>query len=656
MEGKDFKKNKTSSKPSGDKYKSPRDVDALAKNVNLWWSDTLVFVTKTRIKTWKGTLILSFVSGIVIATVWGVSVGVFQGSLAGFSTALILDPPADTVQIGDTFDIDAVINTDNEDVVAVKAVINYDKDSFALQNIDTSGSRFAAGNTCQYQSKACEIIGRDDANGQVTITLAKPSPGINTVSGMIATLTFTALQATSPSSPNISFYFVTNGNYTDSDMIANDGAGTDTLDTVVNATVTVTPVTPLFACTGNMPSYAGLCAGDNGGLTANTDITLVDVCGEPKCEYACNTGYVKEGSSCVPIVYSCIGDIFANASLCLGDNANLTVNTPNSLVDACGTSKCEYTCSEGYEKSGSSCVARTTYSCAGLVPENAGLCAGDSDGLTVDVVRALVAACGTAKCEYTCGNGYAKDGNGCVVISESCTDFTYSDWSSCSADGIQSRTVAGSSPDGCTGGSPDLEQECTPSDETEGQPEIVDADRPINIEGEKQKFGKSDTFYNDDKSISFKGANDDIQNGKVKIYSGNDLKKEITAGSDGKWKAEVKVKSNGDYKFRLEYYNSNGDKVADSKKYIVKVDTEDPEFTDLPLFLNKKRGDKIWWKAKDNRKIKEYKIIFLGKTKTTTRDSFNVPADAPRGPHILKVRAYDKAGNVSSRVVSILVR
>jgi len=39
-----------------------------------------------------------------------------------------------------------------------------------------------------------------------------------------------------------------------------------------------------------------------------------------------------------------------------------------------------------------------------------------------------------------------------------CTSFTYSAWSACSSSGTQTRTVASSSPSGCTGGSPVLSQ------------------------------------------------------------------------------------------------------------------------------------------------------------------------------------------------------
>ena len=43
-----------------------------------------------------------------------------------------------------------------------------------------------------------------------------------------------------------------------------------------------------------------------------------------------------------------------------------------------------------------------------------------------------------------------------------CSSFTYSAWNTCSASGTQSRTVTASAPAGCTGGTPVLTQACTP--------------------------------------------------------------------------------------------------------------------------------------------------------------------------------------------------
>lgn len=48
-----------------------------------------------------------------------------------------------------------------------------------------------------------------------------------------------------------------------------------------------------------------------------------------------------------------------------------------------------------------------------------------------------------------------------AVESPTCTSWTYSDWSSCSASGSQTRSIISSSPSSCTGGSPVINQSCT---------------------------------------------------------------------------------------------------------------------------------------------------------------------------------------------------
>jgi len=48
----------------------------------------------------------------------------------------------------------------------------------------------------------------------------------------------------------------------------------------------------------------------------------------------------------------------------------------------------------------------------------------------------------------------------------SCLSFTYSDWGACSESGQQTRSVMSSSPNGCTGGTPILNQSCTPTPKT----------------------------------------------------------------------------------------------------------------------------------------------------------------------------------------------
>lgn len=62
------------------------------------------------------------------------------------------------------------------------------------------------------------------------------------------------------------------------------------------------PAAPVatYSCTGTTPANANICAGDDSGLTANTNRTLVSGCTSgTKCEYVCSTGYVYSGGTCV---------------------------------------------------------------------------------------------------------------------------------------------------------------------------------------------------------------------------------------------------------------------------------------------------------------------------------------------------------------------
>jgi hypothetical protein len=633
----DEKDIKNSSGAGANNNKHLRDIDKVASNVSSWWGNTFVFVTKTKVQTWKGVLLVSFFSGLVIATVWGISSSYFQGSLAGAATSLFFDTgeadmTAKTVQVGDTFDLDAVIDTDNEDVVAVKAMITYDEANFSLNSIDTSGSIFAAGNSCQYQGKACEIIERDDANGSVTITLAKPSPGINTgTGGVIATLTFTALSETAPGSANFSFVYSSFGNYADSDMIADDGNGTDTLDNVVGASVAVT-ATPPPTCTSFTYSAYGACQPNN--TQSRTVVSSLPS--------GCTGGNPELTQSCVYTPPTCTSFTYSAYGACQPNNTQ-SRTVVSSLPSGCTGGNPELSQSCVYDGGATTCTSFTYSGWAECQP---------NDTQTRTVASSLPGGCSG-------GNPVLSQSCSYVAPITNCSSFVYSAWETCDNDGIQARSVISGSPEGCTGGSPVLEQDCIPGGDSDPDPvEITDKDRPIKVEGDKKNFGKKSSFYSDDKSVSFQGGNSDIANGKVKILEDGDVKKEITVGADGNWKSSYKVKKDGSYKFKVAYFDSNGAQVAESSEQKVKVDTTDPKFTDLPLALSKKRGEKIWWKAEDedDGKIDHFEVSFRGKKKETEKYSFNVPADAPRGLHILKVRIFDKAGNTTTRRVTILVK
>jgi hypothetical protein len=225
--------------------KEKRSIDRLANDALSYLVNSFVFVKKTRVRTWQAIFIVAFAGGALAAIVLAVLLNIHVTSKAvGETATLSLSPNVKSVEKDGTFDIKALLNTNGSSAVAAKAVINYDKAVFSLLNWNTASSAFAAGNTCVYSGKPCEIITNDPTNGKIIVTLAKPAPGVNTSSGELATLTFKAIKEATPLSNNIAISYVAAGNYTDSDVMLNQPgttATTDILNSVVNARITVTP-------------------------------------------------------------------------------------------------------------------------------------------------------------------------------------------------------------------------------------------------------------------------------------------------------------------------------------------------------------------------------------------------------------------------------
>jgi hypothetical protein len=242
---------------------------------------------------------------------------------------------------------------------------------------------------------------------------------------------------------------------------------------------------------------------------------------------------------------------------------------------------------------------------------------------------------------------------------ETCTGFTYSEWGTCQEDGVQTRTVVSSTPANCVGGNPILTQECGDDGDDGDDPivgEDIKIDKPkVKVGKDKESFEKSKKVYSDSDKFKFQSQDEGLENGKVKVYEDGKLKKEVTVNADGKWSANVKSSGNGTHVYQIKYFDSSNNEVA-SSKYTIKVDTKDPEITDLPKFLNKSRGEKIWWKAEDNQKIDQYKYTFNGKSKTTEKASMIIPVNTKPGYYTLKVTAYDKAGNSGSKSITIRVK
>jgi hypothetical protein len=184
----------------------------------------------------------------------------------------------------------------------------------------------------------------------------------------------------------------------------------------------------------------------------------------------------------------------------------------------------------------------------------------------------------------------------------------------------------------------------------------VFANDALKVANKKVTFGQAKKINTKSKTLTFKGSNSLIANGSVQLYRGGTLIQTVSADATGTWNIKLKEKKDTTVTFYLRYLDGAGTELGTSAGYKIKIDTQKPKITNLPIFLTKTKGAKIWWEAKDNIKVTSYKISFLGKTKTTKSKAFTVPLDSPSGLHLLSLKAYDAMGNSTSRLVTVRVR
>ena len=165
-----------------------------------------------------------FVLSLCLALVSLIAICVGCTAIAGASAELYLSPATKTVNIGDTFNVDVLVNTSGQNVVVVTAYLHYDPTKLEVVSINTSNSVF----TMEIEKTA------DPSTSEIKITLVKPTPGANTARGNVATINFKALVQASPA--NVTFVMTSPGATGDSDIILDDGKGTDILGSVKNGT------------------------------------------------------------------------------------------------------------------------------------------------------------------------------------------------------------------------------------------------------------------------------------------------------------------------------------------------------------------------------------------------------------------------------------
>jgi len=159
---------------------------------------------KNSLKTPTGIAVLIaliFVLGVLFWKIDGIKE--MLTSLVGTEekAVLFLTSNKANCKAGENVNIDLKLNSNNQDIVALDVIVNYNPDYFALKSADTSNSVFGNNNQCVYQDNFCQLI--DFSNpGEIEIVQAKPSPGVNTSDGLVAQLQFRCLKEMSFSEDN----------------------------------------------------------------------------------------------------------------------------------------------------------------------------------------------------------------------------------------------------------------------------------------------------------------------------------------------------------------------------------------------------------------------------------------------------------------------
>lgn len=183
---------------------SAREVDKMTQEVHSFWGKTFVFIRRTRVRTWKMVFVVAFISGAAAALIWTVSIKIQTSSDAAGNMANVKLRSDDTiVKKGDIFNVDIILDTNENYAVYSKVTVNYNPEDFKLEIWDTDDSIFSSDKSCAYDDNPCETVEKDEARGKITISLANPKRPIKTSSGKVFNLVFRTLRETSGEAPNI---------------------------------------------------------------------------------------------------------------------------------------------------------------------------------------------------------------------------------------------------------------------------------------------------------------------------------------------------------------------------------------------------------------------------------------------------------------------
>jgi hypothetical protein len=156
--------------------------------------------------------------------------------------------------------------------------------------------------------------------------------------------------------------------------------------------------------------------------------------------------------------------------------------------------------------------------------------------------------------------------------------------------------------------------------------------------------------------FKLKQEDSDLSNGTVKIYKGDSLWKTVSIDVAGAWSKTLKLGNNVTKTIKLYFYDAFGNLLG-TQKAKIKVDKDKPEFKEfITPFYIVSAGDYVRWKATDNKEITRYSVYFNGRKFNIKKPSYKIPLKTHPGTYVITVKAYDAAGNSTTKKTWIKVR
>ncbi len=166
---------------------------------------------------------------------------------------LRLSPYTGVYKLGNTFSVDVYMNTYGQNIVVASIFLEYDPAKFEVISYDTTSSVF-------YDPTGTKEIYDDSeiANGKFRLTIGKPTPGVNTSNGKVATIVLKGMGDTGvPSSDNFTFDFDFSPPSTNESNLLLEGEVEDVLKGVLNAKFSIDGTAPPKITNFNATGYNG---------------------------------------------------------------------------------------------------------------------------------------------------------------------------------------------------------------------------------------------------------------------------------------------------------------------------------------------------------------------------------------------------------------